>query len=131
MTAITLFLKAYPGIKKTVIRTLTDTPVFKALCEGVLENPQVDTNAIAETFTNQLINTILDNLITEYANNPTFLENMRWVQTVYYNYFDKKMASQFSTMGGKRKSKNGSRKRKNGSRKRKSVRRPKRKTRRQ
>jgi hypothetical protein len=103
MTAITLFLKAYPGIRKTVISTLTETRVFKALCEGVLENPNVDITAIADTFTNQLINTVIDNLITEYENNPKFLENMQWVQAVYYNYFDKKTMSQYSMGGGDRK----------------------------
>jgi hypothetical protein len=45
-------------------------------------------------------------LITEYKNNAKFSENIQWLQSVYYNYFDKKMMSQYS-MGGKRKKVNG------------------------
>lgn len=120
MTAITLFLKAYPGIKNTVIRTLTETRVFKALCEGVLENPNIDINSLAETFTNQLINSIIDNLITEYNTNPKVRDNIQWLQTVYYSYFDKNTMRQYS-MGGKRKKVNVSKRNKKVSRKRKTV----------
>lgn len=88
--AINVFLRTYSDIKVAIINTLKNTERARLFCESVSERSDTDVIKLVETFTDQLIVSIMNDLIETYNTNKTIKETIVWLQNTYYDYMEKR-----------------------------------------